>query len=332
MEYNEEKLQSFRENHKTQFISSQFDDLVKKQEASKQLIEADSDMADLVAEEIASLEEQKAALYQEMDKITEASKVEEERPYGVILEVRAGAGGDEASLFAEELALMYLEYAVLQNWTTTVENESKGSAGGYKEATFEILNPKAYEKLRYETGVHRVQRIPVTEKSGRIHTSTASVAILPLRRKPSIEINPSDIVMEFSRSGGAGGQNVNKVETAVRLVHTPSGIEVRSQTERSQLKNREKAMSILVAKLEAMHEEEEAKKHASERKDQIGTGDRSEKIRTYNFPQNRITDHRIKVSWHNIEGIMGGQIDPIIDAIAEVVNNSEIGELEGQQS
>jgi peptide chain release factor 1 len=160
-----------------------------------------------------------------------------------------------------------------------------------------------------------VQRIPVTEKAGRIHTSTASVAILPLRRKPLMEISPSDIQMEFSRSGGAGGQNVNKVETAVRLVHIPTGIEVRSQSERSQLKNREKAMSILTAKLEAAHEEEEARKHASVRKNQIGTGDRSEKIRTYNFPQNRITDHRIKVSWHNIEGIMGGGLTPVIEAL-----------------
>jgi peptide chain release factor 1 len=181
----------------------------------------------------------------------------------------------------------------------------------------------AYADLRYETGVHRVQRIPVTEKAGRIHTSTASVAILPLRKKPTIEIKESDIDMEFSRSGGAGGQNVNKVETAVRLIHKPTGIEVRSQTERSQLKNREKAMSILVAKLEAAHDEEEAKKHASVRKDQIGTGDRSEKIRTYNFPQNRITDHRIKVSWHNIEGIMGGQLEPVISALKAVVAGSD---------
>jgi peptide chain release factor 1 len=272
-------------------------------------------MAEMVNEEIATLELQSTSLWAEMQKIVESTKEEEEHTYGVVLEVRAGAGGDEASLFAEELAQMYLTYSGLQNWLHSVENESRGSSGGYKEAVFQILNPKAYDDLRYETGVHRVQRIPVTEKAGRIHTSTASVAILPLRRKPLMEISPSDIQMEFSRSGGAGGQNVNKVETAVRLVHIPTGIEVRSQSERSQLKNREKAMSILTAKLEAAHEEEEARKHASVRKNQIGTGDRSEKIRTYNFPQNRITDHRIKVSWHNIEGIMGGGLTPVIEAL-----------------
>jgi len=176
--------------------------------------------------------------------------------------------------------------------------------------------------------VHRVQRIPVTEKAGRIHTSTASVAVLPLRRKPKIDINPTDIEMEFSRSGGAGGQNVNKVETAVRLIHIPTGVDVRSQSERSQLKNREKAMSILIAKLESLHEEEETKKHASERKNQIGTGDRSEKIRTYNFPQNRITDHRIKVSWHNIEGILQqGKLDEVISALASASLSSEVEEM-----
>jgi peptide chain release factor 1 len=258
-----------------------------------------------------------------MERIVAAAKVEEEKPYGVMLEVRAGAGGDEAALFAAELAHMYLAYAERQGWPYTTENESPGPAGGYKEAAFEIVHPRVYDALRYETGVHRVQRIPVTEKAGRIHTSTASVAILPMRRKPTIEINPTDIQMEFSRSGGAGGQNVNKVETAVRLVHVPTGIEVRSQSERSQLKNREKAMTLLVAKLEAIHDEEEAKRHASERKDQIGTGDRSEKIRTYNFPQNRITDHRIKVSWHNIEAVMAGELEPIIAALQTVASGGE---------
>ena len=321
MEYNEEELQDFRDNQKTQFLAGQFDDLTDKQVSAKKLAEDEPEMAELAELEIQEIEKQRESLYEEMRRIVESSKEEEEKPYGVVLEVRAGAGGDEASLFAEELAQMYLQYASMQGWFTSVEHESRGSSGGYKEAAFEIIHPGAYEKLRFETGVHRVQRIPVTEKAGRIHTSTASVAILPLRKKPTIEINPSDIEMEFSRSGGAGGQNVNKVETAVRLVHKPTGIEVRSQSERSQLKNREKAMSILVAKLEAMHEEEEAKSHATERKNQIGTGDRSEKIRTYNFPQNRITDHRIKVSWHNIEGILGGQLEPIFEAIDEAIKS-----------
>lgn len=321
MEFIEEELQNFRDNQKTQFLAGQFDELTNKQINTQKLAQEVPEMSELAEEEVKDLEQQRIALYEEMRRILLANKEEEERPYGVVLEVRAGAGGDEASLFAEELAQMYLQYAVQQGWFSSVEHESHGMAGGYKEAVFEIIHPEAYNKLRFETGVHRVQRIPVTEKAGRIHTSTASVAVLPLRKKPTIEINPSDIEMEFSRSGGAGGQNVNKVETAVRLVHTPTGIEVRSQSERSQLKNREKAMSILVAKLEAMHDEEQAKNHASERKNQIGTGDRSEKIRTYNFPQNRITDHRIKVSWHNIEGTMGGQLEPIFSAIAEALEN-----------
>ena len=163
--------------------------------------------------------------------------------------------------------------------------------------------------------MHRVQRVPLTEKSGRIHTSTASIAVLPIRDKSKIEINPADIEMEFSRAGGAGGQNVNKVETAVRLIHKPTGIDVRSSSERSQLANREKAMQILCAKLEQLHEEEEAKKHAAERKAQIGTGDRSEKIRTYNYLQDRVTDHRLKESWHNLPKIMLGNIDEIIKAL-----------------
>ena len=211
---------------------------------------------------------------------------------------------------------MYLLYAQKNGWPYTTEHESRATSGGYKEAAFEIISPKVYDAFRFETGVHRVQRIPVTEKAGRIHTSTASVAVLPMRKVPTIEINPSDIEMEFSRAGGAGGQNVNKVETAVRLVHKPTGIDVRSQSERSQLKNREKAMAILIAKLETMHDEEEAKKHADVRKNQIGTGDRSEKIRTYNFPQDRITDHRIKQSWSNIEGVMTGRIEHILETIA----------------
>jgi len=226
-------------------------------------------------------------------------------PTSVVMELRAGAGGDEASIFADNLKEMYQKYAEHRGWKTRVIDD----------LTFEITGKDAYDALRYETGVHRVQRVPLTEKSGRIHTSTASVAVLPIRVKTNVELNPADIEMEFSRSGGAGGQNVNKVETAVRLIHKPTGIDVRSSSERSQLANREKAMQILTAKLEMLHEEEEAKKHAAERKEQIGTGDRSEKIRTYNYLQDRITDHRVKESWHNLPKIMAGDIGDIVEAL-----------------
>lgn len=307
-------LQAARENQKTQFLASQFDVLARR-EQDIDVLASDPEMAELVHDERMMLGEQKQTMYDEIARILEASREEEETPYGVVLEVRAGAGGEEAALFAEELGAMYSRYAAKEGWYFATMSESRSAQGGFKEATFEILSNKAYDALRYETGVHRVQRIPLTEKAGRIHTSTASVAILPMRRKPTIEINPSDIEMEFSRAGGAGGQNVNKVESAVRLIHKPTGVDVRSQSERSQLKNREKAMAILIAKLEVLHEEEEAKKHAATRKAQIGTGDRSEKIRTYNFPQSRITDHRIKESWHNMEAVMEGELDLIVAAM-----------------
>jgi peptide chain release factor 1 len=313
--FDAEQLDAFKQSPRTQYVADQFDALFAKYNETL-LLADDEEMKDLVQTELESLIIQLQDVWNEMVRITDLGKVEDEKPYGLVLEVRAGAGGDEAALFAEELAQMYTLYAKSNGWFVSVNDESRASVGGYKEASFEIIHPDAYESFRYETGVHRVQRIPVTEKAGRVHTSTASVAILPLRKKPTIEINPTDIEMEFSRSGGAGGQNVNKVETAVRLIHKPTGIDVRSQSERSQLKNREKAMSLLIAKLESIHEEEEMKKHAEERKNQIGTGDRSEKIRTYNYPQNRITDHRIKVSWHNIEGIViNGQMQPIVDAL-----------------
>ncbi|HMA78441.1 MAG TPA: PCRF domain-containing protein [Candidatus Paceibacterota bacterium] len=314
--HEEQKLSEWREHPKTQFLMTQYDATVAQLAEAEQLASSDPAMAELAQEEIATLRESLQSQYNEMDRIIESSKEEDAKPYGVVLEVRAGAGGDEASLFAAELANMYLKYAETKGWKHMVNHTSTTEAGGYKEASFEILHPAVYDHLKYETGVHRVQRVPATEKQGRIHTSTASVAILPLRKKPAIDINPGDIAMEFSRSGGAGGQNVNKVETAVRLVHTPTGIDVRCESERSQLKNREKAMAALTAKLETLHEEEEARKHAAERKNQIGTGDRSEKIRTYNFPQNRITDHRIKQSWHTIEATLAGDLDPIVSALA----------------
>ncbi|MCA9355415.1 PCRF domain-containing protein [Candidatus Kaiserbacteria bacterium] len=318
MEFDTEKLKEFKNNQKTQFLASQFESELEKLREAEELACSDPEMAELAREEIATLTKQLEGQFSDMDKIIESDKEEETKPYGVMLEVRAGAGGDEASLFATELANMYLKYAELNNWPTFRSHVSATEAGGYKEASFEIMGKDVYDHLRYETGVHRVQRIPATEKQGRIHTSTASVAILPMRKKSTIEINPGDIDMEFSRSGGAGGQNVNKVESAVRLIHRPTGIDVRCESDRTQLKNRIKAMEMLTAKLEALHEEEEAKKHAETRKNQIGTGDRSEKIRTYNFPQNRITDHRIKQSWHTIESTLAGNIAPIVEALRMV--------------
>ncbi|MBI2627760.1 PCRF domain-containing protein [Candidatus Nomurabacteria bacterium] len=258
---------------------------------------------------------------------TESRQVETNE---IVLEVRAGAGGDEASLFAWELAHMYEKFAEMQGWLWRVNYESKTNLNGYKEASFEIKGPakdgaskNVYKMMRYETGVHRVQRIPATEKNGRVHTSTASVAVLPIRKKISFKINPSEFEMEYSRSGGKGGQNVNKVETAVRIVHKPTGLDVRSTNERSQLANREKAMMILTAKLQQLEEEKEAKKYAGVRKEQIGTADRSEKIRTYNFPQDRVTDHRIKKSWHNLPKIMEGEIGEIISDIGSGAMDNE---------
>ena len=287
----------------------------------------DDELGALAREDFARIEEQKTAIMAQMKAIVAQDQTEEDFPNEIVLEVRAGAGGDEAALFARELADMYRTYATSQGWISTVISESKTDIGGYKEAVFEIRGRNVYRRLRFETGVHRIQRIPATEKSGRIHTSTASVAILPIRKKTKFTVNPADIDMEFSRAGGAGGQNVNKVETAVRLIHRPTGIDARSQSQRSQAQNREQAMMVLMAKLEHLQEEQEAAKHAETRKNQIGTSDRSEKIRTYNILQDRVTDHRLKESWHNLPGIFKGDLDQILDAL-ETGNKSGSEEMD----
>lgn len=310
-------LTPYKENQKTQFLASEYERLQKQQDELLEMA-TDDEMKALAEDEQKQLEEQKTLILQQMDDILRQEEQEDKFPNEIVLEVRAGAGGDEASIFARELADMYLRYADRQGWQhKTLSTSVSNSVDGYKEASFEIKGQGVYEQLRFETGVHRVQRIPETESKGRVHTSTASVAILPIRKKVTIELNETDLEFETSRSGGAGGQNVNKVETAVRVIHKPTGLDVRSTAERSQLKNKEKALSILKAKLQALKEEEEAKKYANERKEQVGTGDRSEKIRTYNFPQNRITDHRIKESWHNIEEVMAGNLTDIVEKLAE---------------
>lgn len=242
-------------------------------------------------------------------------------PQSIVLEIRAGAGGKEASLFAADLATMYTKYAAHNDWKTAIVSSSVSDLGGYKEIVIEIANPEAFQKLKQESGVHRVQRIPSTEKSGRIHTSTASVAILPIYPAQALDIKTQDLEISFSRAGGPGGQNVNKVETAVRILHKPTGIIAQSQSERSQQRNRERALDILRSKLIKEQQEKETDAMAQTRREQIGTQDRSEKIRTYNFMQDRITDHRIKKSWHNMERILDGNLDPIVKAFTKQVSS-----------
>lgn len=295
----------FKKNFATAYLAEEYERLLKEAVDARSSAGNDDDLMRLAEEDEARVRARQSAILSEIEQILAKEKEEVVRPISVVMELRAGAGGDEASMFAYDLKEMYQKYAEHRGWKSR----------SIDDLTLEVSGSDAYDALRFETGVHRVQRVPLTEKSGRIHTSTASVAVLPIRSKAKIAINPSDIEMEFSRSGGAGGQNVNKVETAVRLIHKPTGIDVRSSSERSQLANREKAMQILTAKLDFLHEEEEAKKHAATRKAQIGTGDRSEKIRTYNYLQDRVTDHRLKESWHNLPKILAGGIDDIVEAL-----------------
>jgi len=293
-------------------------DLRNKMEENKEILKSNDDreLYSLAQTEINQLKEKEITLGKELEKLLTAGEEETpDSPQAVIVEIRAGVGGDEAALFVGDLYRMYSKYAELKGWKANILDSHSNEIGGLKEIIFEIKGPGVYENMKYEGGVHRVQRIPKTEKSGRIHTSTASVAILVKPRATEIKIRQEDLKIDIAKASGPGGQNVNKRMTAVRMTHLPTGIMVKSMTERSLPQNKENALAILSAKLLEIKQQEEASKFENKRNVQIGTAKRVEKIRTYNFPQDRITDHRIKKSFHNTESIMQGDLDPIFNSL-----------------
>ena len=281
-------------------------------EEAKQMV-LDPELKELAEMEMEELREKIPQLEDELKILLIPKDPDDDK--NIICEIRAGAGGEEAALFAGTLFRMYNMYAEAKHWKIDVLNENETGLGGYKEVTFMVSGKGAYSRLKFESGVHRVQRVPDTESSGRIHTSTATVAVLPVVEDVEIEINPADIKMEVFRASGAGGQHINKTSSAVRLIHIPTGIVAECQTERSQTQNREYAMRLLKSRLYDIEKEKQESEIANERKSQVGSGDRSEKIRTYNYPQGRITDHRIGLSIYQMENFLNGDLDEMIDSL-----------------
>ena len=322
-------LEDFKNNVKTKYQADTYESMLLELAGAKELFESsdDTEMKELAKEDIDRLEIESKKIHAELVQILTKEKEEEAKPRSLILEIQGGAGGDESTLFAAELALAYNNFAINHKLGWEKTDESVSDVGGYKYVSFEVKGKTAYDFFKWESGVHRVQRIPDTEKNGRVHTSTITVSVMPIRENKKVAMNMSEIEIETSRSGGAGGQNVNKVETAVRVIHIPTGLSVRCTIERSQLKNKERALEMLQARLDQKAEDEDNAKHSADKKSQVGTGDRSEKIRTYNFPQDRVTDHRIKESWHGLPKVMIGGLEPIFESL----NNFE-GDMSSDDS
>lgn len=301
--------------------------LTRKKEAEGFLAQEgeDKELAKMAMDELGLLGKQEESLFDEIKGLF----VTDDKISGknVIAEIRAGTGGDEAAIFAADLFRMYTKYAENQGWKVELFDSSETDLGGFREVTFSIEGNNVYQKLRFESGTHRVQRVPRTEASGRVHTSTATVAILPEIEEVEIDINPNDILVDTFRASGPGGQKVNKTSSAVRITHVPSGLVVKCLDEKSQHKNRAKAMRILRSRLYELYEGQKRNERDQIRRDQIGTGDRSEKIRTYNYPQNRVTDHRINFSVHNLEQVMLGYLDEIIEAIMTYYKEEQLKQL-----
>lgn len=298
-------------------------------EEAKELLsggETDAELQEMAQLEYDSSREEMDALKEKLKRLLLPKDPNDDR--NVIIEIRSGAGGEEASLFAGSLYRMYTMYAEAHGWKQELLSANPTELGGFKEVSFSIVGEGAYSRLKYESGVHRVQRVPETESQGRIHTSTVTVAVLVEADEVELEINPADLRIDVFRASGAGGQHINKTESAVRIIHIPTGLVVECQDERSQYKNKDRAMKILRSRLYEMMLQEQNEKIASERKMQVGTGDRSERIRTYNFPQGRMTDHRIGLTLYRLEDIMNGNLDEILDALATA---DELARLAGQQ-